>query len=101
MSEAMMQRTQPSPSALLDEMVTDVRNRGYTRASALVQVADWCGLRVRRAKKLVYGEVEVRSERERRAILDGRIRHLQREAELYRERLERVRAELTQLDSGL
>lgn len=96
-----MQRAEPSPVALLDEMVSDVRNRGFTRESALTQVAEWCGIRRRRAKKLVYGEAEVRSERERRAILDGRIRHLQREAELYQERLERVRAELNQLDNGL
>lgn len=85
---------------LLDETVTAYRNRGHTREHALRVAARLFGLRLRRARALLYGEPVVMLDAEMAHIraafiahLDAEAEHLAARAKATRERLERIRVD--------
>src|ERR1700692_4786213 len=85
-------------ASLLDEAVTDIRNRGYTRDTALSHAAGIFGLTASRVKKFIYGEVVAVSEAEREAIRRQYREHLARQADYHAAQLEAAKARLQQMD---
>lgn len=85
-------------ASLLDEAVTDIRNRGYTRDTALSHAAGIFGLTASRIKKLVYGEIVAVSEAEREAIRRQYREHLARQADYHATQLEAAKTRLQQMD---
>jgi hypothetical protein len=67
-------------ASLLDEAVTAYRNRGHTREHALRLAARMFGLRLRRARALLYGEPVVIPDAELARIRASFLAHLDAEA---------------------
>jgi hypothetical protein len=94
--------SKPDPARLaaelVDDTVTTIRNRGHTRQHALRVAARVLGLRVRRARSLLYGEpvalLDDELSRIRAAFLahlDAEAAHLADRSAAARERLRRMR----------
>jgi hypothetical protein len=66
---------------LVDDAITNIRNRGYTREQAIAQVAERFGLPATRVKKLAYGEAYSITEDEYISIIDNFLKHLENEEE--------------------
>jgi hypothetical protein len=66
--------------SLLDQVVTDYRNRGHTRTIATEEAARALGITPRRAKSLLYGEAFKVQTEEYRAIKEKYLDHLDAEA---------------------
>jgi hypothetical protein len=83
---------------LVDDTVTHIRNRGYSRGHALRLAAQELGLRLRRARALLYGDPVVVLDDELARIRAAFLRHLEAEAQdlalrsaASRERLHRMK----------
>lgn len=70
-----------SAAELVDDTVTDIRNRGHTREHALHVAASVLGLRYRRARALLYGDPVALHDDELARIRAAFRRHLDIEAE--------------------
>lgn len=86
---------------LFDDVVTDIRNRGYTRENALTRAAAFFGLPVGRGKKLAYGQATSISDGERETIRRRYLDHLDEEAAHYAQRLEAAKAKRRQMELGI
>lgn len=76
----------------IDDVVSAYRNRGFSRAVATDQAALALGITPRRAKSFLYSEAFKVSDEERAAIRIRYLRHLDDEAEHFRQRLEDAKA---------
>lgn len=72
----------------VDNVVSSYRNRGLSRTTAMVQAALALGITPRRAKSFIYSETFNVSSKEKEAIRVSYLRHLDDEAEHFRQRLE-------------
>lgn len=84
---------------LVDEAVTHIRNRGYTRERAILEVANSLGLQPHRAKKLAYNEVDTLDTDEYLTILFRFQGHLDAEAQNLASRLASIKKRRRQLES--
>lgn len=87
-----------TPEQMLDQAVSDVRNRGYTRAQAVEDRSTWFGIAKHKLHKLIYGDVVPLSDAEARLIHERYVAHLKEEADHYTRRLEAARTRLNQLE---
>jgi hypothetical protein len=65
---------------LVDDAVTSIRNRGYTRKTALALAAEELGLRIRRVRALLYGDPVVVLDDELARIRAAFLQHLEADA---------------------
>jgi len=86
-------------ASLIDDVVTDIRNRGFTREQAFTQAATELGIPLRRAKKLAYGEIHKIAADEYRTIQRRFARHLDAEAKHLTSRMEAVKQRRQNLDA--
>lgn len=86
-------------ASLIDDVVTDIRNRGFTREQAFAQAAVELGLPLNRAKKLAYGELQKIAAEEYRAIQRRFEKHLDAEAKHLNTRMEAVKKRRQDLDA--
>jgi len=84
-------------ASIVDQTVTDYRNRGYTRTTAIQMAADALRLTARRVKSVIYDEPLAMVAREHAEIRAAYLLHLQEEAE----NLERRSAEVRQRKAEL
>ena len=94
----MVQSHNSEIARLLDDAVTDIRNRGYTREGALSRAAEWFGVTVGRAKRMVYGEAYSVTEAERAAIRRRYLDHLDEQARYYEAKLDAAKARRRQME---
>jgi hypothetical protein len=87
-------------ASLLDETVTAYRNRGHTREHALRVAARTLGLRLRRAKALVYGEPVMVADDELARIRAAFITHLEAEADHLAARSAAARERRRRMEGG-
>jgi len=85
---------------LLDETVTAYRNRGHTREHALRLAARMFGLRLRRARAMLYGEPVVVLDDELKRMRSAFIAHLDAEAEHLAARSAKARERLKRMRDG-
>ncbi len=85
---------------LIDDTVTAIRNRGYTRETALRLAAMELGVRIRRAKALLYGDPVALTGDELAAIRAAYMRHLDAEAEHLAARSAAARERLRRMQGG-
>lgn len=85
---------------LLDDVVTAIRNRGYTRETALRLAAMELGVRIRRAKALLYGDPVALTDDELAAIRAAYMRHLDTEAAHLAARSAAARERLRRMQGG-
>jgi G:T-mismatch repair DNA endonuclease (very short patch repair protein) len=82
---------------LVDDTVTDIRNRGHTREHALRLAATVLGLRFRRARALLYGDPVALHDEELARIRAAFLHHLDSEAEHLTARSAAARARLARM----
>lgn len=82
---------------LVDDTVTDIRNRGHTREHALRLAASILGLRFRRARALLYGDPVALHDEELARIRTAFLRHLDIEADHLTARSAAARARLARM----
>lgn len=87
-------------ASLLDETVTAYRNRGHTREHALRVAARMFGLRLRRARAILYGEPVVLLDEELARIRAAFLQHLSAEAEHLAARSQAARKRLERMRDG-
>lgn len=87
--------------SLLDQVVTDYRNRGHSRAVATEQAALALGITPRRVKSLLYGEAFKVTREEYRAIKAQYMKHLDAEAESLSARFQAVMAKRLQMEMDI
>lgn len=87
-------------ASLLDEAVTAYRNRGHTREHALRLVARMFGLRLRRARALLYGEPVLVQDDQLNRIRESFLAHLDAEAEHLAARSAKARERLRRMRDG-
>jgi hypothetical protein len=87
-----------SASEIVDDSVTLLRNRGYTRQTAARECAAWLGTTARRVQALLFGEpvrVDAEEYAELRAnyirLLDDEAQDLERRAAKMRMKLQELR----------
>lgn len=84
-------------SGLFDEMVTDVRNRGTTKELAVLDRSTFCGISLRWAKKLLYGELG-RISPNKSAIIQRRfLEHLDDQMAYHETEKQKLRLRLQQM----
>ncbi len=90
-----------TPEQMLDQAVSDVRNRGYTRAQAMDDRSSWFGIARHKLHKLIYGDVVPLSEAEARIIHERYVAHLRDERDHYAKRLEATKARINQMEMNV
>ena len=83
---------------LIDDVVTAIRNRGYTRERAMKQAALELGMTHRRVRSLTWGEAWRVTAEEHAAIRARFLDFLDREAEQLAARSEAARARRRQME---
>lgn len=84
----------------VDDTVTAIRNRGHTRQHAVRLAALELGLRLRRARSLLYGDPVTLPDAELERIRAAFIEHLDREAQQLAARSAAARARLARMREG-
>lgn len=87
--------------SLLDQVVTDYRNRGHSRTLATEQAALALGITTRRAQALLYGQAFKITREEYRAIKAQYMKHLDAEAESLSARFQAVMAKRLQMEMDI
>jgi hypothetical protein len=87
-------------SKLFDEAVLSIRNRGHTTEHALCLAAKEFGIRLRRAKALLYGEPVVVLDDELARIRAAFLKHLETDAEYHAARSAASRERLRRMEAG-
>ena len=85
---------------LVDDTVTAIRNRGHTRRYALRIAARELGIRLRRARSLLYGDPVTLLDAELAEIRAAFLRHLDAEAEHLAARSAAARERLARMREG-
>ena len=86
---------------MVDEAVTDYRNRGYTREHAVEQAALALDLPKRRIKALLYGEAFSIAADEYHRIRNRFLAHLDEQADHLARRSAEARARRKQMELGI
>lgn len=79
-------------ATMADDIVTAIRNRGFTREQAVADAARYLGMRASRVRDFLYGRVFATSSEERAAARARYLAFLDDEAEQLMRRAEEARA---------
>lgn len=88
-------------ASLVDDAVTSIRNRGFTREHAVKQAAQSLGVPESRAKALLYGKVFAVAAEEYRSIKARFLAHLDAEAEYLSQRAEAARMRRREMERDI